>query len=145
MIDRFGRFSFAISELSRYWHKIAADEMERHGLKGPYAVYFTTLYQIPEGVTAAKLAQMCGRDKSDVSRAVNAMESKHLLEREGASYRATLKLTEEGRKVAEEVIRQANRAVEYGGSGISEQEREIMYRCLDIIAENLQHLSEEGL
>ena len=33
MVDRFERFSFAISEISRCWHKIAAEEMEAYGLK----------------------------------------------------------------------------------------------------------------
>ena len=32
MIERFERFSYAISEISRYWHKITSDEMERFGL-----------------------------------------------------------------------------------------------------------------
>ena len=45
MIARFEKFSYAISELSRCWHKIAADEMKQYDLKGPYAVYFTTLYR----------------------------------------------------------------------------------------------------
>ena len=35
MIDRFERFSLAITEVSRYWHKIASGEMEQYGMKGP--------------------------------------------------------------------------------------------------------------
>lgn len=30
MVDRFERFSFAISEISRCWHKLAAEEMEKY-------------------------------------------------------------------------------------------------------------------
>ena len=52
MIDRFERFSFAISEVSRCWHKLAAEEMEKYGLKGSHAVYLTTLYRYPKGLTS---------------------------------------------------------------------------------------------
>jgi len=32
MVDRFERFSAAISGISRYWHRISADEMEKKEL-----------------------------------------------------------------------------------------------------------------
>lgn len=65
MLDRFGRFSFAIAEIYRYWHNVAAEVMGEHGMQGPQAVYFTTLYQYPEGLSAGKLSELCSRDKSD--------------------------------------------------------------------------------
>lgn len=145
MIDRFEKFSFALSELSRYWHKIAADEMVEYGLKGPYAVYFTTLYRYPEGLTAAKLGELCSRDKADVSRAVAVLEKKELIVKEGTHYRACLKLSEEGRALAKQVIGKAEAAVTHGGMGLSETERAIFYTALEKIASNLQKLSEKGL
>ena len=33
MVERFERFSLAIFEISRYWHKLAAEEMSAYGLK----------------------------------------------------------------------------------------------------------------
>ena len=33
MVDRFEKFSLAISEISRYWHKIAAEELKPYELK----------------------------------------------------------------------------------------------------------------
>jgi len=145
MIDRFERFSFSISEIYRYWHRIASDVMEDYGLKGPYAVYFTTMYQYPQGITAARLAELCSRDKADVSRAINLMEEKGLADKEGVNYRAMLRLTDKGRMVAEQVNEKAMAAVEYGGRGISEGQREVFYNCLETIATNLQLLSREGL
>ena len=35
MVDRFERFSLAISEISKYWHLLAAEEMEKYSLKAP--------------------------------------------------------------------------------------------------------------
>lgn len=145
MIDRFEKFSAAISEISRYWHKIAADEMERYELKGPYAVYFTTLYRYPEGLTAAKLGEICSRDKADVSRAVAVLEKKELIVKEGTNYRASLKLTERGREVAALINEKAEAAVSLGGMGLTDAQREIFYRCLERIASNLRELSRKGL
>ena len=145
MIDRFERFSFSISEIYRYWHKIAADVMEQYGMKGPHAVYFTTLYQYPKGLTAARLAELCGKDKADVSRAVAAMEGKELLLKQGSNYRAVLTLTQEGAKIAQQVNEKAMAAVTHGGRGLTDNQREVFYHCLDTIASNLQTLSKEGL
>lgn len=148
MIDRFERFSFAISEISRYWHKIASDEMEKYGLKGPYAVYFTTMYQYPGGITSARLAELCSRDKSDVSRAISVMEEKGLVAKEGVNqnlYRALLKLTDRGLELAEQINEKAKTAVGCGGHGLTPEHREIFYNCLETIAGNLRRLSKEGL
>ena len=148
MVDRFERFSFSISEIYRYWHKIAADEMERYELIGPYAVYFTTMYRYPEGITAVKLGELCSRDKSDVSRAISVLEKKNLVVKEGVNqnlYRALLKLTPKGKELAEQINKKAKMAVEYGGKGLSDEQREIFYNSLELIAGNLQKLSLSGL
>ena len=148
MIDRFERFSFAISEISRYWHKLAADVMEPHGLKGPSAVYFTTIYQYPDGITSAKLAEICRRDKADVSRTLAAMEKLGMIERESNNqnrYRALVKLTDKGRELTEHINDRAKQAVEFGGQDMSDKEREIFYNGLETIANNLQTLSKEGI
>ncbi len=33
MYQRFEQFSVALTEISRYWHKLTGEEMEKHGLK----------------------------------------------------------------------------------------------------------------
>ena len=145
MIERFEKFSYAIFEISRCWHKIAADELEEYGLKGAYATYLTTLYRHPEGITAARLTELCGRDKADVSRAMAVLESKGLLLREGASYRALLKLTEEGCAAAEHVCRRAALVVEKAGRQLTEEQRENFYQALDLIGGSLRQISRDGL
>lgn len=81
MVERFEKFSLAISEIFRCWHKIAAEEMEKRGLKGIHSIYLTTMLRFPEGLTAAKLAELCGRDKAEVSRSVSSMEKMGLLQK----------------------------------------------------------------
>lgn len=148
MIERFSRFSCAISDISRYWHKIATEEMKKYGLRGTHAIYLTTLYRYPEGLTAVGLCEHCGKDKADVSRMMNIMENLGLVEKEDnvkSQYRVRLRLTDAGREAAEQVAKRAAIAVEHGGSGISEENRRIFYETLETIASNLYELSEEGL
>ena len=148
MLNRFARFSLAISEIDRCWHKLAAEEMAKYELNSPHAVYLTTLYNFEEGVTAAKLGELCCKNKADVSRMVAILEKKGLVRKEaigGNLYRAKLVLTEEGKQAAEHVQQRAAVAVELAGSGMSEEEREVFYRCLELITTNLQTLSKEGL
>lgn len=148
MIDRFERFSVAISDISRYWHKLATEEMQRYGLKGSHAIYLTTLYRFAEGVTAPQLGELCGKDKADVSRMMTIMEDKGLVTKQGDNrklYRGLLKLTAEGRRAAEHVRERARLAVECGGKGLDEAERATFYSVLEIIAGNLRELSRAGL
>ena len=145
MVDRFERFSYAISEISRHWHKIASVVMEEHDLKGPYAVYFTTMYRNSDGITSARLSELCSRDKADVSRAISIFEKRGLVIKEGVNYRALLKLTDEGKKIAEQVNEKARLAVEFGGRGLSDEDRDIFYKSLELIVVNLQILSKEGI
>ena len=145
MIERFERFSYAISEISRHWHRIAAQEMGKHGLKAPHSVYLLALARWEAGMTAAQLAQDCGKDKADVSRMVTILEEKGLVCREGASYRANLRLTEAGMEAARQVQTRAAKAVELGGEGITRENRETFYAVLELIAKNLRTISEDGL
>lgn len=148
MLNRFERFSLAISEINRCWHKLAAEELAKYELNSPHAVYLNTLYQHADGITAAKLGELCGKNKADVSRMVSILEKKGLVKKEstGANlYRARLKLTEEGKEAARHVQERAALAVELAGAGLSEQDREAFYRALERITANLQKLSKEGL
>ena len=127
MVARFARFSLAICEISRCWHKLAAEEMVAYGLRGAHAIYLTAMYRCGAGVTGPQLCELCGRDKSDVSRTIAVLQEKGFVTKEGINqslYRGLLKLTEQGRAAAEQVCKRAALAVEMGGGGRREGERE---------------------
>ena len=148
MIERFEKFSYFLSELSRCWHRIAAEEMAEYDLKGPYAVYFTVLSRFPDGLTPVQLGELCSRDKADVSRAVSLLEKKGLICKMGdgeRQYRARLSLTAQGRMLAESINKKAAVAVEQGGKGLTEEQRTVFYYALEQIAGNLQALCRDGL
>ena len=148
MIGRFEKFTFAISELSRYWHKIASDEMAAYGLKGPYAVYLVTMQRHPDGITAARLCELCEKNKADVSRAMADLEDKGMICRKtdgGNLYRALLVLTDKGKEAATHIKALAEKAVEIGGKGLTDEQRETFYNALEVISSNLKEVSREGL
>ena len=148
MIERFERFSLAISEISRYWHKLTTDEMEKYGLKGPHAVYLMTLAKYPEGLTAPQLCKICSKDKADVSRMMSIMEREGLVKKEGVYqnlYKGVFILTEKGVNAAQQVSKRASLAVELAGKDMDDESRTIFYDGLESIAKNLRVLSEEGI
>lgn len=145
MIERFARFSHAIFAVSRCWHKLAAEEMEPYGLKGPHAIYLVAILRSAEGLTCAQLCELSGRDKADVSRAISLMETKGLVQRSGNLYRAQIALTPQGTQAAEQICQRASLAVEYAGIGYSEKERDIFWQVLDTIAGNLQSMTKTGI
>ena len=148
MVDRFERFTYAIVEINRYWHKIAADEMSKYGLKGPFAHYLITLYRYPDGVTSVQLGELCDKNKADVSRALAILEEKGLAVREtqnNSYYRAKIKLTAKGRAAAEQVQQIAEKAVGIGGKGLTDEHRQIFYEALERITANLRQLTLNGL
>ncbi len=148
MIERFERFSYAISEISRYWHKLASEEMDKYGLKGTHSVYLLTMARHHEGMTASQIGELCGRDKSDVSRMMAIMEKNGLVTKEGVHqnlYRGVFKLTKQGYAAADSVRRRATLAVDIAGRDLTEENRAIFYRALETIAVNLRILSKEGL
>ena len=148
MIDRFERFTLAIMEASRYWHKIASDEMEHYGLKGPHAMYLLPIDRFQSGITAARLSEVCGKDKSDVSRAISLMQEKGLVTRMDVNrtlYRSLLILTPDGKAAADQIRKRAQMAVDAAGYGITEENRVIFYESLESIVNNMRAISKDGL
>lgn len=149
MLNRFAKFSFFIAEIDRCWHKLAAEEMAKHELSSPHAVYLNALYDAgQDGITAAQLGELCGKNKADVSRMVTVLAKKGLVKKIAVGrnmYRAKLLLTQEGKRAAEHVRERAAVAVELAGGGLSDEERGIFYKALERITGNLQKLSKEGL
>ncbi len=148
MLDRFEKFSLAIAEASRYWHKLATDVLGKYGLRGAHAIYLTAMYRYPEGLTVPRLCELCGKDKSDASRMLAILEEKKLVtkkEVDGSLYRGILVLTPEGNDAAKHVCDQACRVVELVGKDLSDENRDIFYESLSKITANLKELTDNGI
>ncbi len=148
MISRFEQFSAAISGIQRYIQKIERIEMEKLGLKGHSVQCMLILKAHPEGMTSAKLCELCDKDKAAVSRTVSDLEKEDLIHRvssNGKTYRALLQLTEKGLDAAAGVQDRVRIAVEKASAGLQEEERAVFYQVISLIAGNLQSICESGL
>ena len=148
MIDRFEQFVSYISAILRDIQKIEREEMVKYGLKGAYAQYLVAMRRYPEGLTAAELCEVCGKDKAAVSRVLSEMESKGLVEKRcnhDSQYKAQLLLTKSGEDAAEYVCRKAVAAVEIAGRELTDETRTLLYRALRSVAEHIQKISEDGI
>ncbi|MBQ8055067.1 MAG: MarR family transcriptional regulator [Lachnospiraceae bacterium] len=146
MDNRFEHFTLNIFTISRYWNKIATDEMKKYGLRGTHALYLLLLDRYEGEITAAKLADLCQRDKADVSRALADFQKKEILEPyNGSRYRITPKLTPLGRTIAAQIRERAAVALDLASQGITDEMRENMYYCLDLISANMREICEDGL
>ncbi len=147
MRSRYEQFAAAISCIYRDIQRIQRQEMARFGLKGAHAQCLLALSRHPQGIPAARLSDLCEKDKAAISRTVAELEQAGLVCREekASRYRARLLLTQRGRDAAQAVDQIAARAVEQADSGMNEQERAVFYGILNRIAENLHTVCLEGV
>ncbi len=148
MIQRFQRFSSAVSSLYRDMQKIERTEMAKYGLKGPHVQCMLALSDYPDGITAAKLCEICEKDKAAISRTVAELEAAGMVEcqeKNGVRYRAPLKLTKQGAAAARAVQKRTLQAVRQAGEGLDDEKRKIFYEVMGLIAGNLHTICQEGL
>lgn len=145
------RYELLSSSISCMYHdiqKIERVEMARYGLKGPHAQCLMAMKKYAGGITAAKLCEVCDKDKAAISRILAELAEAGMILREnrnGSRYRAMLVLTEQGKAAANAVVEKARLAVELAGKGFGEEEREVFYKVLSIISGNLHKLCRDGL
>ena len=114
MTDRFETFVLTINRIYRCIQRIKDREMEALGLKGSHVMCLFQLRQHPEGLTAAELAERSLEDKAAVSRALARLE--------------------------ERMTGKIRQAVQRGGRGLTDGQREDFYRALGVIARNLEQI-----
>lgn len=141
MLDRFEKLTTGVAQIYKSIQKIKKHKMGFLGLKGTHVMCIHYLNLNPEGLTAADLSSCCREDKAGISRILSDLESHGFitydLAQTGKKYRARAHLTEEGRIYAQQVNDWILQATLDGGKGISDEEREIFYRILFLIADNL--------
>lgn len=149
MLNRFETFVSGISRCHRSIQRIKNAEMTEFGLRGTHVMCLFYLSRHSEGLTAAQLSTLTFEDKAAVSRTLSELRERGYISEStpetGRKYRAVIRLTESGSAVSEKVAVLINRWVDSGGSGLTETEREIFYRALDKIADNLTSKSQKGL
>ncbi len=145
MLDRFELFITSVARIYKSIQKIKSREMTELGLKGPQVMCLLNLRRCG-GLTSAELSSLCMEDKAAVSRTISKLEQDGLvyLEDNGEKrrYRSKIKLTPKGISVSDKMVTLIESSVAKGGEGLTEEEREVFYKALGIIADNLQNICE---
>lgn len=148
MIERFSQFCTSIASIQRSIVKIERVEMAKYGLKGPHANCLVAMARYPEGITAARLCDICDKDKAAISRTVSELEDAGMVLRqdpEGKRYRSVLLLSEKGKEIANRVNDMVLLAVAKASDGYDKEKQQIFARVLNLVAGNLQEICRDGL
>lgn len=149
MIDRFEKLTTGVTQIYKSIQKIKRCRMDSLGLKGTHVMCLHYLSEYPDGLTAADLCGKCREDKAGISRILSDLEKTGLitylsdsLSKDSKRYRAKAVLTEQGKRCAKKVTDLIMHATIAGGLGITEEERDIFYRILFKIADNLNQICQ---
>ena len=147
MIERFERFTSAISTATKCVVKLNAREVRDKGLR---ATHVMTLISIGKsgarGVTATTIGKYCREDKAGISKDLAVLKEKgYILPRNESEkkYRVRYVLTDMGQDLYEKIREDIRATVARCGDGVDDGEREVFYRVLDKIVDNLLTACEE--
>lgn len=144
-MERFKTFTVLMAKINRSIRKIKNEEMAEFGLKSPHVSCLYYLYK-EESLTAKELSDICDEDKAAVSRSILALERLGYLSCESESkkrYKAPLKLTEEGKAIAQRIANKIDSVLDFVSGAIAENERVGFYENLGSVCENLQKFCEK--
>ena len=145
MQERFNTFTVLIAKINRTIRRIKAEEMAEFDLKSTHVSCLYYLY-VNEALTSKELCDICMEDKASVSRSIEYLENKGYLkpaDKEGKRYKRLLELTDNGKAIGKKLFEKINEILDQASKGISDDERETMYRSLESISENLQKICDK--
>jgi DNA-binding MarR family transcriptional regulator len=144
MQERFQTFTILIARLNRCIRKIKTEEMAELNLKSPHVSCLYYLYKA-DSLTSKELCDICEEDKANISRSIEFLEKNgYIVSRSKTEkrYKSPLVLTEKGRETGAHIVRKIDAVLESVGEGVPEDQREIMYRNLSVICDNLQKICD---
>ncbi len=146
MKELYSIFTMQIAKCNRLIKKLKHEEMETMNLKGPHVSCLYYLYQSSTPLTLKELCDVCDEDKAYISRAIDSLEKDGYIEcnsRTEKKYKSPLMLTDKGRVVAKETSDKINKIVISAGQGISDSDRQVFYKTLRLISDNLQKMCDK--
>ena len=144
MEGRFETFTVLINRISRNIRKIKNQEMADYRLRSAHISCLYYLYLAP-GLTVTELSERCEEDKATVSRALEYLEENGYLtggDPGARRYKRPLRLTEKGAEVAGKIAGKIDRVLNEVSVELTEEERVEFYRCLTLISNRLDILSQ---
>jgi DNA-binding MarR family transcriptional regulator len=144
-MERFERFTVLITNIARCIRKIKTEEMTRWNLRSHHVPCIYYLYT-KGALTAKKLCDICKEDKANISRSIDYLEEEGFVIQKSNTkkrYNAQYVLTEKGQFVGKTLSDRVNEIINMASSDVSEEERDIMYKCLEAVYDRLNTISDE--
>ena len=144
MVKRFETFTVLLNRINRNIRKIKNEEMARYELRSPHISCLYYLY-ISEELTSKELCEHCEEDKATISRSLDFLEKNEYLICKCESkkrYNAPFVLTEKGKRAGKRIAEKIDAVLEEISAGISDKDREIFYRSLDVISKNIEKVAK---
>lgn len=145
MQERFKNFTVLIAKINRCIRKIKTEEMAEFDLKSTHVSCLYYLYTM-ETLTSKELCDVCEEDKASISRSIEFLENNGYIksvDKEYKRYKRQLELTEKGTEVGKRIFERITGILNQSSEGISDGERENLYRMLYLISENLQKICDK--
>ncbi len=139
MVERFETFTVLLNRINRNIRKIKNEEMANYELRSPHISCLYYLY-ISKELTSKDLCERCEEDKATISRSLDYLEKNGYLVCKSDSkkrYNAPFELTERGARAGKRIADKICAVLDEMSAGISDEDRAIFYRCLNIISENI--------
>ena len=139
MQEQFKIFTRLISSINRNIRKVKTEIMAEHNLKCPHVSPLYYLYTEKE-LTLKQLCQKCNEDKGVMSRSVKSLEIEGLVDTNfiNKKYKNKLRLTERGKEVGKEISEKINCVIIDATQGLTDEDKDNIYRLLTLINKNLQ-------
>lgn len=144
MISRFEEFTKSVSQAYKYIIKIKSHEMVEYGLKASNVTCLYFLGKHADGLNAGELCELCMEDKAAVSKSLSILKEKsYVTQEDDKKYRSKYVITSKGKEVFDKIRVIIENVVEKVGDTLTDAERKIFYKALDIIVKNLGNICNE--
>ena len=141
MLERYEEFTTKINLAYKYIMKIKTHEMNNLDLKAAHLNVIFYLGKNTGGLTASELCWLCKEDKAWISKNLNYLKKKKLIEKynedKDKTYRAKYYMTADGMDVYNEIVSIISFISNKCAEGCSKDELEIFYNVFSKILGNL--------
>ena len=144
MVERFETFTVLLNRINRNIRKIKNEEMAKYELRSPHISCVYYLYR-SEGLTSKDLCERCEEDKATISRSLDYLEKNGYIVCTSdmkKRYNSPFILTERGMRAGKRIADKIDAVLEEISIGISDEDRAIFYRSLNIISENIENVAK---
>ena len=147
MDERFETFTSLIARISRNIRKIENNEMAEYKLRSVHVSCLFYLYSEAQ-LTATDLCDKCEEDKATISRALTYLENHGFLTCESKNlkrYKSPIVLTEKGLEVGKKIHEKIGHVLEGITFELDDTQRAEFYRCLTLVSERLEVISNSSI